>query len=398
MTNLDLRLVAAMGLWLLLGLSSDAGTPEVGRTWKDRADRAARLRAEADSIDVATLSPLFRAILAPGRDAKWPLSAKEVTLTRQCGELTRDILRSWLVRDLDAEPPPSVEVLADRLASARKVRERVVRHAEAIVIEGILPIAEAKRGYAASGRKPEAYLVGRDGPVPLDLQDRSGQSDGDLVGEITMRHSSLDASATSPLTRAVMDRDGRALGGPPAPRPIDLDQEAADLVDRLKSLTRDSLRNWVERGLEGPVPPARSTLLQRVAFMDPVTSSVLAHADAILLEAVLRPDLADEVLRQVWKARKLDALRDPLLAHRIKLTRGQRDALDDLFRQRQTLADEWPFEADLQIRVDAFQAEDGEFDTAIWKGLTAPQARAIRKILNPPKPSTRRALRVGPSR
>ncbi len=395
MANLGIRVVAAIGFWIAAGPSVDAGPTG------PRDDLAARLRAEADSIDVATLSPLFRAILAPGRDAKWPLPAEVAASTRVCGELTRDVLRGWLVRDLDADPPLPLKTLADRLASpGRKLRERVVRHAEAVVIEAILPTAEVRRAYAIAGRKPEPFLAGRYGPVPIDFDLHERQTADSLRDEIEMQRFLLSAASTSPITEAILNR-GEASTKPPARRSTEPAPDAIGLIHRLKSLTSKVLSDWVARGVGHADSPPRAVLVERAALMDPTIDSVLAHVDAILLEAVLPPELAEEMLRRFWKDRELEALRDPILAHRLRLTRDQRDRIDELIRQKRNLespTDRWPTTIDgplgpeLQEQEDAYQAEQGDIEAIIRDGLTANQARTLGKILGPgqPKPLGRR--------
>ena len=341
----------------------------------ERAEVVARLRATAEAVDAAELSPLFRAILRPESAAGWPFAAETVATAREAGELARDLLRGWLLRGLEADAPPDLAALDDRLAAFPDLRVRVARHAEAIVVATLVPGVDALALRLAC-RPAESPPVGRDGPA-VDRGDWAAWSDDDLRFEaggaaLIFRH---PRDSTSPLVQATLDRAGKGLGG--------LDPAAMALAMRLRGLTCGVQASWTRREVVAAEHRPRAELIERLALVRPVRLGVQAHADALLLAAVVPREQADDLLRATWRKRRLGALRDPILARRLRLTAAQRGTIASIDDRRQALAGPLP------RRPGARPADDprprAALDAATWDALTPIQARAFRRILARPR-------------
>ena len=95
-------------------------------------------------MSTAELSPLFTTLADPDDKTELHLSDQQRDLARQLDELTRDLIRAWLIRDLDADHPPKLALLSERLSErGDRLRDRVIAHAEAIALDGILTPEQA---------------------------------------------------------------------------------------------------------------------------------------------------------------------------------------------------------------------------------------------------------------
>ena len=118
----------------------------------------------------------------------------------------------------------------------------------------------------------------------------------------------------------------------------------------------------------------------------------------------------DRLLAFAWRSKGLYALRDPLLASKLGLSKTQREELVGLCWRRQELADEVTSELAQQIRTVELaagpngvipwdqlkrNAEDRRhsMDGEIWAVLTSRQAKMLERMLSEPPSSRRPAMK-----
>jgi hypothetical protein len=128
------------------------------------AKLSAALRAEASTLTATSRSRLFADLGDMNIAKKLGSSAEQRNLAGRLGDLTRETIRGWLLRDLEALPPPPATILADRLSErGDRARARIVAHAESIALEGILEPGQARSWRKAAGRRAEPLLPPRMG-------------------------------------------------------------------------------------------------------------------------------------------------------------------------------------------------------------------------------------------
>ena len=108
-----------------------------------------------------------------------------------------------------------------------------------------------------------------------------------------------------------------------------LTAEQLTAANQLDELARTVCRGWLLRRLaDTPAndgEPPTADLADR--FLDRgkrLRASVVAHAEAIALEAVLAPEQAEAARRWFWRELGVKSLLDPELATRLRLSRQQR--------------------------------------------------------------------------
>ena len=127
-----------------------------------------KLRDEAAKMGTARFSKLFSALSDKKIRAELRLTAEQADLAGRLEKLTRDVIKAWLLRDLDATPPPSADVLSQRLSErGDRLRTRIVAHAEAMLIEGILTPRQRRICTEATGRKDPPLMSRREPPRPF---------------------------------------------------------------------------------------------------------------------------------------------------------------------------------------------------------------------------------------
>lgn len=169
--------------WIVFGSSLLAQDVPASRP---SASVTSKLRAEANKTTDAELSKLFTWLEDVKNREHIGLSTSQVDLIRQLNSLARDVIRAWLLRDLDAKPVPAASVLEERLSERGvRLRARLVAHFEAIALEGILTSRQAQRSRRATGRKAEPRLFGHYGPQPMPA-DLSERTDAELVEELRL--------------------------------------------------------------------------------------------------------------------------------------------------------------------------------------------------------------------
>jgi hypothetical protein len=380
----------------------------------------AQLKAESSKIESAELSRLFTALADPNKKGEFRLSKQQVDRVHELDVLTRDVIRAWLVRDLDAEPPPTLTALAARLSeTGNRLRARLIAHAEAIVLEGILAPEQARLLRPATGRKAEPLLAGRNGPYRSDpgiegcdanyladlLKDRTNGVERTepftiVLGEPGLREAYPDGiEGLDPMRKRLAQRM--------LPK-IVVSKEQTQLAEHLDALTIAVIRAWFTRGLDQiPLPPWDLLAERAGQGGDRARDNLYAHGELILLEGILTPNQAERCVSILWKKVGTTALLDPALASRLRLSGTQREnilflldrkseslyELQDRVRERGPLS---PLQPDYQLRLAEIRHEyDGHTkaaDELIWNCLTPSQYRAMNRILSqatqPARPTT----------
>ncbi len=278
------------------------------------AKLSAALRAEASKLTAVSSSKLFADLADAEIAKKLALSGEQRDLAGRLVELTRDVIRAWLVRDLEAVPAPSAAVLAERLSeSGERARARVVAHAESIALEGILDPGQARSWRKAAGRRAQPLLPRRFALVSGRKMPTEDVPSADLVAEL--RAAVPNESGPGPLFIILGHQRGS---------PVVLSKEQQTTARRLEELRAAIARAWLTRGLDGKTLPPWSALFERVAWSDRFMASVCTHTEAIALESILTMEQADGILGDLWKRSGLGALLDPQLASRLRLTKRSR--------------------------------------------------------------------------
>ncbi len=372
-----------------------------------------KIKKEAAQIESAKLSLLFTAAAGPEIHKELGLDQKQIDLVRRLEKLTREITRDWLLRGLDADPPPLPAILAERLSErGDRLRARLVEHAEAMVLEGILSQEQAQSWRRATGRKPERLLAGRFGPPGLAETDpnpsvsqlagclQSAGSSCKRAGEILMILLGWPGMREAfPNGIGHLDPLGQKMARSRMPK-IELPKRQADLVAKLDGLTMAIWRAWLTRGLDRDPLPPQHVLAQRLASREPLRESLGAHTEAIVLEGIVTADQAERCLILFWRASGVRALLDPALVSRLRLSRAQCEEVLLLIKTKEHVAAEDEIVSRPPRSIDADRPElqewtagwdrvahrhQDEIDALIWEVLIPSQARAFRRILNDPQ-------------
>jgi hypothetical protein len=408
------RMVVASGLlFTATALAQNPPTPNVAT--KRAASFAARLKDQASKTSLAKLSPPFKALDDAKDRPDLRLSSEQVNLVGQLGELTCDIVKTWLLRDLDADPPPTPATLSERLsAGGDRLRAHVVAEAEAIVYECILKPEQARLLRTATGHKPFPFLPGRDGPpefgaadenrscgelaenlrhLPGAFPDRTGLVSLALLGKPGMREEYRNGiDHLDPVRQQLARRD--------LPK-VELAEEQIKLIERLDKTTFAIWRAWLLRDLDKTPLPPQSVLAQRLwQGGERFHANLISRAELIALQSILTPEQAEKALGAVWKQCGMRALLDPALAARLRLTRSQREEILSLLDAKKEMSKEmsesvrplWRFrmtnpEARRQVdqmMQDTERRQQEVDEQILTQVLTAAQARALTRILNRP--------------
>jgi hypothetical protein len=376
----------------------------------------ARLRSEAAKITSAPLSPLFSAIADPKNREQLLLSAEQNDLARQLDALTRDIIKAWLLRDLDADPPPTTAALAERVSAAGdRLRAHLIAESDAIVYEGILKPEQAQLLRKVTGQKPLPLRPGRNGPPELEAADES-RSSAELAEHLRYLPSTLPDLAGS-VSLALLGKPGvreayphgiahldpirQRLALRDLPK-VELAEEQIKLMRRLNQSVLAICKAWLVRDLDKTPLPPRSVLAQRLLYGgERVRESLFSRAELIALQGIVRPEQAEKALSTVWQQYGMRALLDPTLATRLRLTRSQREQILFLLEAKKEITQElsesvspiWRFQVTNpevhrqvdQMTQDSDRRQEEVDELILTQVLTAAQARNLTRILNPTK-------------
>ncbi len=376
------------------------------------AEYTARLKAEAARVERGHVSDLFAALMESNSERSHGMSREQAELTGRLEETTRAILRAWLLRGLDEQPALSPRELADRISEpGQQVRQSVIAHAEAIVLQGVMTPSQAARWWQGPRRGARKLLAGRyaltheptDSP-PIETAERF---DGAIRGEARgLLNPSVCASQLFSII--ALRKDGVAT---------ELAVGELALAHQLDEVTRHVLRAWLLRGVgsEPPTldfaegPPTEGMVYRLSAQGDRLRASIVAHAEAIALEGILSADQAEFSKRLLWARLGVPALVDPELAARLKLSREQREQLKLLLEDREVVLHEThrspaaikmetsaalmrgeltKEEAQgLRIRAESEQKKQANVvDRSILEILTPAQMRSLARLLGRPAP------------
>jgi len=383
------------------------------------ASVATDLRASAARLEKGHASDLFEVLLRRGSPGDAiGLSVSQAELVRQLDELAREFLRAWLLRGLDEQPPSGLEELSQRLGEAgTRLRRAVIAHAEAIALEGILTPRQAKRHRALASKSAIPPLPGRYLLIPgIIPDDPPPQTLVRFRGAIFNEANSLtlpDRTA-SELFSAILDAGKE---GNPA-----LSGQQSDLVRRLEKLVRHVQKAWLLRGVdESPIPldrekePPTRAMEERLSERGKrLRASIVAHAEAIALAAILTREQAELSKRRMWARLGVRALLELELVAVLHLSRSQRDEiaarLEDravvyLDVKRAAFGDQMRAiqagESGEMTRAEAREVSDRlagtvdqqmeEHDRSIWAVLRPSQTTAMARLLAKPMPDSTKA-------
>lgn len=348
------------------------------------------LRSEASRVDMTKSSKLM-ADLADVRVAnRLGLSKEQREHVRRLDGLACDIIRAWLLRDLDKSPPPSATILAERLSDrGAALRTRLISHAESLALEGILTPEQSRRWRALRGWRARTLSPGRDG-VRSNRTVDDGMSAEYLAAELECM-ADYHRSAGSVLAIVV--------GTMTSPPRLMIRKEQADLARRLDALTVEIIRSWLTGDLDPKRRPPWPLLAERFSWGDMVVDSLCAHAEAVALEGILTPEQSEKTRALIWRASGLFSLRHPDLVSRLRLSEAQREALAVLLDRRGKLPVELGYRlshipADLpggapmpneQIKM-LIENQTSIVEDEIWDVLTPSQATILRRIFDAAEP------------
>lgn len=370
------------------------------------AEIAARLRDEAARLEVGHLTEFFAAIAEGGARERLGLSLEQIEAARDVEDTVRAVLRGWLLKGLDKQPPTPASELAERLGErGDRLRRAVVGHAESITLEAVLTAAQTRRLSSKLHLPAAKPLAGRFGPLPsTDGQPLQAAVEVDFVIRANADRLKNPRYPASELF-AIITAAEKAL-------PTMSDAQIT-LVRRLDSMARVTLSNWLLRGLGRPpaqgFDPPRADLIDRLMVRWPkLRASIMAHAEHIALDAVLEPEQADRARQLLWRQRGVESLLDPELADRLRLTRSQRDEISGGIMARKTVVEHlssnvatmWAETLRLrnngtpeQVRqanesaqsaAEARKVGTAEADSAILDVLTPSQLRSFYRLLGRP--------------
>ena len=319
-------------VFALIGLAGEPGHAQDSVDGKPPpqsvAMLTAELRVEASKLTAVSPSKLFADLGGVNIARKLALSGEQGKLAGRLDELTRDVIRGWLLRDLKAVPPPPATGLAERPSDrGERFRARLVADAESIALEGILNSDQARSWRKAPGRQAQPLLPGRGSIASPRIIDED-QPTADLAAELRfMLHGQPRGGAVFTALLGL---------GRYSPR-LELPKEQQSLVSRLDELTVATIRAWLIRGLDEKTLARWSALAERITWSDRVLESLRAHAEALALEGILTPAQADRILSESWKSARLASLLDPQFAARLRLTKARQEQVCILLYGKLTL-------------------------------------------------------------
>jgi hypothetical protein len=350
---------------LVLGLQAEQdGAPAKDTKSGAAMDTVTQLRKEADQLKKGHASHFFEALieaiesgdrkaisdqlppmLENYRDVKDnPLRAP--ALVQQADRAARAVLGFHLKQALapGAKPPD--------LEEWRRLKARVVAHAEAIVLEGVLRPNEVRRWKPQASKPLAPQLPGRYSIIPIDYID--GHIPAEDTREAFCRSiysRQFNENRSSVLFAILLGY--RSVSPVPPPRPpahetpfpglIPDQVRVLEDVDLLARLVR---RYWLVRDVEPP--PRRDNDPDEVGKLPPtpamefrlsdrglrVHASIVAHAEEMALGIVLEPEQFEKAKIELWRRRGVHALLDPELAARLRLSSAQRNELAEALSNR----------------------------------------------------------------
>jgi hypothetical protein len=310
-------------LLTLVALTCFAADGPQGAQQAPTEDRLGRLRAEASGLEHGHVSGLFVYLADREAGEQLNFSPAQVDLARRLDETGRSVLRSWLLRGLDKQPtPPSAESAGKLGEQWSELRKIVIAQTEAIALEAVLVPAQGRRVRSVVKLTAARPLSGRYFRL-LSADEKPPQTAADLDWAVR----SLAGKLNDPRFPA---SELFGILTSPEKGPLDLSAGQIELVRRLEEVTRAVCRGWLVRGLgdappKGNDPPSQDLMNRLSERGELLRASVVAHAELIALSAILSNDQAEIARRSLWRQRGVEALLDPELANRLRLSGQQRE-------------------------------------------------------------------------
>ncbi len=225
-------------------------------------------------------------------------------------------------------------------------------HGEAIVLEGVLSLAQAKRWRERASRPLMPQLAGRYSLIPIDYADGHELRENTrgcyfgVIHQQQFRHSATDlffifigVVGVNSFTGQPYPRMGSQVPG--------LTEEQREVLAGVDLLAVNVGRFWWVRDVEPPPRPREPdpqgirnlppTPAMELRFSDRgrrIRASIEAHAEEMVIAGVLTPKQVEQAKRRLWKRWGLHALLDPELGARLNLSPSQRTELTDRLKER----------------------------------------------------------------
>ncbi len=367
-------------------------------------DLVARIQAEATRLTKGPISDVFAALTGDVGTAPLRLTKKQVEFSRRLDEIVKAVLKSRLLRGLNSEPRPPADELAARLDdSGKRDRQAVIAHADAMVLEGILRSDQARVLRNEIRRKPTPMIPGR---YRFTRNPSSAviHSVGELkaaVKEVQNLYTGAGGMSSHLFRAAIIQivaadkptKEQIQLG-----KNLKLSRDELDLATRLNRLNCEILvyslsQQFARSEAQLPDDGAADWFDARIRLAD----SFVAHAESLLLRAILSPSQAEALLACHWRTFGPVALTDPDLASLLHLARSQRDMLVEQMNERRIIYEETVAHLsglmEFQGQKDRFGRDIGllaaeekartssEADWLVWSVLTPAQLRKLDQII-----------------
>lgn len=405
--------IITIGTLFLVGEGAQQGDTQSKGAAHTEPETRATLRAESAALAKGSASDFFAALIRASDPRNREGFTDEVPeMLKQADRETREALRvPQLIRQTDKVTREVLRFSLDRgpvsgsrapTSQERKdFRDRIVGHAEAIVLEAILRPAQAERwrGHATQPRIPP--LPGRYSTIAVDYGDGQLPDEYRRDKYFNSIHQLQYERRASDLFFVLLDSPSEVV---PAPTP-----DQVRLLGTLDLLARNVRRYAWVRGVEVPPrpelegigeSPPTPTMEEKFSVRGVrMRASIAAHAEEMALEAVLTPEQAEQAKRALWRRRGLHALLDPELAGRLRLSRSQREELFERLNARtevyhNAVRSGFPL-ADGKIPIEVVEAAQqrwreglaqkmAAYDQPTWEILRPAQLRALVRLLGKP--------------
>jgi hypothetical protein len=422
--------VVRCALFLVCLQSEQSSAPVQKADPSPAMDIVTQLREEADKLKRGHVPPFFEALIeAIESGDRQAVGAQLPPMLKNDGEAIRSALRApALVQQADRAARAVLEFHLKRalapgakppdLGEWKRLKARVVAHAEAIVLEGVLRPNEVRRWKPQASKPLAPQLAGRYSIIPIDY------ADGRIPAENTREasHRSIYSwqffeGRSSDLFAILLGH--RPLYSHPRPRPPaaempfpGLAPDQVRVLEDVDLLARNVRRYWLVRDVEPP--PRRDDDPDEVGKLPPtpamefwlsdrglrVRASIVTHAEEMALEIVLEPEQFEKAKIELWRRRGVHALLDPELASRLRLSRTQRNELAEALSNRlevyhrifRSVVFNIPYATapvNEVLRLERQYKEDvaqkvAQLDQPIWECLKPSQLRSLAGLLDRP--------------
>jgi hypothetical protein len=417
--------------FLVLGLQAEQGSELAQKTQPSAATEiVAQLRAEANQLRTGHASHFFDALIeAIESGDRKAISDQLPPMLKNYRDVKDNPLRApALVQQADREARAVLgfhvkQALAPGAKSPdleewKRLKARVIAHAEAIVLEGVLRPNEVRHWKPQASKPLAPQLAGRNSIIPIDYPD--GRIPLENTREAFCRSIyswQFNENRSSDLFAVLLGY--RSLSPVPPPRPPahetpfpGLAPDQVRVLEDVDLLARNVRRYWLVRDVEAP--PRRDNDPDEVGKLPPtpamefrlsdaglrVRASIVAHAEEMAFVIVLEPDQFEKAKVELWRRRGVHALLDPELAARLPLSRAQRNELAEALsnrvevyhRELRNVVFNIPYATapvneilrlERQLKEEMAQ-KIADLDQPIWELLKPSQLRSLAGLLDRP--------------